>query len=65
MIGRYVASLEGIAMIGIIALVLSIGIFLFIVVRALRADAGTIAAAARLPLDTGDDLHAPTSKVNT
>jgi hypothetical protein len=65
MIGRYFASLEGIAVFGLVALFVSIGIFLVIVVRALRADAGSIAAAARLPLDTPDELHAPTPKVRS
>ena len=51
MIGDYVRSLEGMATLGVIALVLSFVVFLGIVARAFRTPAGHASAMANLPFD--------------
>jgi hypothetical protein len=51
MIGDYVRSLDGMALLGIIGLIASLAVFIGVVVRALRVPADHVDAMARLPLD--------------
>jgi hypothetical protein len=51
MVGEYVRSLEGIAMLGVIGLVASFALFIGIVVYVMRRPAPHIDAMAQLPFD--------------
>jgi hypothetical protein len=64
MISRYFASIDGIAVFGLISLCVSILAFVVITVRALRADPRTIARLEQLPLDPADPPYDDTQKVN-
>jgi hypothetical protein len=65
MISRYFASIDGIAVFGVISLCVSILAFIAITVRALRTDPPTIARLERLPLEPPDSTNDDTTKVNS
>jgi hypothetical protein len=56
MIGDYLRSLDGIATLGSIGLLISIAIFVMIVVRVLRTSPERIDVLARLPFDDDSSL---------
>ncbi len=51
MIGDYVRSLDGMALLGVIGLLASLAVFIGVVVRAMRAPADHVHTMAHLPLD--------------
>jgi hypothetical protein len=51
MIGDYVRSLDGMALIGVIGLLASLAVFVGVVVRVMRAPADHVEAMGHLPLD--------------
>jgi hypothetical protein len=55
MISQYLTSIEGIALPGMVALLLSLAAFLAITVWALRANTSYINSMERLPLDDSSD----------
>jgi hypothetical protein len=64
MISRYISSIDGIAVFGMISLSVSILAFIVITVRALRTDPRTIARLERMPLEPPDSTNDDTTKVN-
>ena len=56
MIAHYLASLEGIEIVGMVLLLVSLASFLAAAIWAVRADHRYVATMARLPLESADNI---------
>lgn len=63
MISQYLQSIHGMQMVGVVSLIVCIALFLFVVVRAIRADKKFLRHMSQLPLDADNPQAMSSEKV--